>query len=283
MSPTPFITGATGNIGAQLTQLLTRQGIPFTAGTRCQTGNEPFPTVAIDYARPDGLEKAFAGHRVLYLLIPDDERAPDWAAHAIKAAGKAGISHLVRSSGIGAAAHSPYQVLRYLGEIEDMVRESGLDYTIVRPNSFFQNLSTYHAQAVRSGGLYLPQGEAKVSYVDVRDVAGAVAAILQHPHRHGNQTYTLTGERALSTGEMTDTLSRAIGKTIRYYTISDEAYLESMRQYGLPEWNAQNLLSLYQADRAGQTALVTPTVLQLTGQSPIAFAQFAEDYRQVWR
>jgi uncharacterized protein YbjT (DUF2867 family) len=129
----------------------------------------------------------------------------------------------------------------------------------------------------------LPQGEAKVSYVDVRDVAGAVAAILQHPHRHVNQTYTLTGERALSTGEMTDTLSRAIGKTIRYYPISDEAYLESMRQYGLPEWNAQNLLSLYQADRAGQTALVTPTVLQLTGQSPIAFAQFAEDYRQVWR
>ncbi len=282
MPPTLFITGATGNIGIHLTKLLTGQNTPFTAGVTRNAGEAPFPVARIDYNQPDRLEEAFAGHSILYLLIPDDERALDWAAHAITAARKAGVNHLVRSSGIGAAAHSPYQVLRYLGQIEDMVRESGLDYTIVRPNSFFQNLSTHHAQAIRNGSLYLPQREAKVSYVDVRDVAGAVAAILQHPHQHVNQSYTITGERALSTREVTDTLSRAIGKTVAYKSIPDEDYMKSMRQYGLPEWNARNLLSLYQADRAGETALITSTVLQLTGQSPISFAQFVEDYWQVW-
>jgi uncharacterized protein YbjT (DUF2867 family) len=133
MPPTLFITGATGNIGIHLTKLLTEQNTPFTAGVTRNTGEAPFPVAIINYAQPDRLEEAFAGHSILYLLIPDDERALDWAAHAITAARKAGINHLVRSSGIGAAAHSPYQVLWYLGQIEDMVRESGLDYTIVRP------------------------------------------------------------------------------------------------------------------------------------------------------
>ena len=276
-----FITGATGNIGSCLVQYLQELQVPFTAGSR-QISSEEFPTAPIDFDNVNQLTQAFIGHETLFLLTPDSEHSHKWVANALQAAKTAQVKHIVRSSGIGADPDSPYFVFSELGRIEEQVKSCGISYTIIQPNSFFQNFATFQNASVKNGMVFLPHEQAKISYADVRDVALAIAHVLKDPSAHKGQSYVITGPEAITDQALLNEIGQVLGKKVQYVAVSDEDTVTTFRKYHMPEHNIKQLISLYQADRAGETANVSQDYEALTGQKPRKASDFARDYRTYW-
>ncbi len=278
-----FVTGSTGTIGREVVRELSAREVPFRVGVTSATKKrDGLESVIIDYGDAETLTQAFGGADTLFLLTPDAPQVKVWVENAVDAAEQVGVRHIVRSSGIGADVDSPYEVMRQLGELERIVEQSGIPWTFLRPNSFMQNFATFDREAIRSGSLYVPRGNAGISFVDVRDVARVAATILCNPETHARRVYTLTGSHALTLGEAAGMIGQRVGKDVTYTDIGEDAWAEQMRAYGMPEWNIHLLLSLYQADKDGVTAPTTRDIEQVTGQAPHTFEAFVNDYASAW-
>ena len=279
-----LITGSTGTIGTQLVNLLQSKNIPVRAAvTSMEKAHSGVNAVVVDYRKPDTLDTALQNISTLFLLIPDTPSMVDWARTAIEAAQRAKVKHIVRSSGIGASVTSPYMIMQVLGEVEQIVASSGIDYTLIRPNSFMQNFATFDSHAIRSGTLYTARSDAHISFVDAHDIAATAAEVLLSPNDHKGETYTLTGPKAYSMQDVVDTIGEVLEQQITHVAISSEVAGQQMRQYGIPGWNVEALLSLYQADRNGETAIVTNCVEAIVGRPPVSLIQFVRDYASAWK
>ena len=190
-----LVTGATGNTGRALVDALTRRGAPVRAMVRsgADRGKLPagVPAVVADFDDPESIAAALTGAGRAYLVTPSSEQAEDQQRRFADQAAKAGLGHLVVLSQLGAEEGSPVRFLRYHAAVEQHVRDVGIPYTFLRPNLFFQGLLTVAGSIAAEGRLYAPIGDAKVSAVDVRDIAAVAAVALTEPGHEG-ATYTLT-------------------------------------------------------------------------------------------
>ncbi|MEJ0003657.1 MAG: SDR family oxidoreductase [Pararobbsia sp.] len=283
MSNTILVTGATGTVGRELVKALKAAGAHVIAMSSTGKSVEGVETRAADLADPASLAQALRGIDTLFLLLPLQANMVELARNAIAAAKAAGVKHIVRSSGAEADAASPSAIGRVQGEIDQLVTQSGVPYTLTRPNCFMQNYLTFYGDSIRAGTLYLPQGDAKVSFVDVRDLAAVNASILQHPAAHAGKTYTLTGGKALSNAEVTQCIGAALGRSIAYVAVPDEAAIASMRDAGMDAWSIETVMSLNHAIAAGHPAAVSPDVEKVLGRAPHTFEQFVADHVASWR
>lgn len=280
---TIFVTGASGTIGRELIAQLQGAGADLIAGTSSGRALQGVTTRRADLTDRAGLTAAFQGVDTLFLLLPLQADMADLARNAIDAAQAAGVKHIVRSSGAGADPDGPAAISRVHGQIDQMVIDSGLAYTLTRPTSFMQNYINFYGAMVREGTLYLPQGDGRVSFIDARDVAAANAAILQDPSHHAGQAYTLTGAEALSNTEVGQQLGAVLGKPVHYVAVPDEAAAAHMRQMGMDDWLVDALMSLNRLIAAGHAAGISPDTERLLGRPPIGFARFAADNADRWR
>lgn len=283
MSHTILVTGATGNIGRELVAQLKAAGANVIASSNSGRAVEGVETRRADLADAASLAHAFRGIDTLFLLLPLQADMVTLAGNAVAAARAAGVTHIVRSSGAGADAASSIAIGRVQGEIDRLVMESGIAYTITRPNCFMQNFVTYYAGMIRDGALYLPQGDGKVSFVDVRDIAAVDATILRHPASHAGRIYELTGGEALSNADVAARIGAALGRKVEYVPVTDDAAIESMRAAGADAWSIDTLMSLNRMIAAGEAAAVSTDVQALLGRAPIAFERFVADYAGSWR
>lgn len=283
MSNAIFVTGATGTIGRELVAQLKAAGAQVVAGSSSGKAIEGVETRRASFDDPASLTSAFNGVDTLFLLLPLQSDMVDLARNAIAAARAAGVTHIVRSSGAGADPNTPVAIGRVQGEIDRLVAESGLAYTITEPNCFMQNFVTFYADMIRAGALYLPQGDGRVSFVDVRDIAAVDAAILRRPADHAGKTYVLTGGEALSNADVTARIGAALGRSVDYVAVTDEAATASMREAGVDAWSIDMLMSLNRLIAAGHAAAVSPDVQTLLERAPIPFDRFVADYVASWR
>ncbi|WGS45360.1 SDR family oxidoreductase [Burkholderia sp. JSH-S8] len=275
MSNPILVTGATGTIGRELVAQLKATGAHVIAGSASGKAVEGIETRHADFADAASLASAFRGVDTLFLLLPLQADMVTLAGHAVAAAKAAGVRHIVRSSGAGADPDAPFAIGRVQGEIDRLVAESGVAYTITRPNCFMQNFANFHADMIRAGALYLPQGDGKVSFVD--------AAILQRPADHAGRTYDLTGGAALSNADVAARIGAALGRKVDYVAVTDDAAIASMRDAGVDAWSIDVLMSLSRLIADGHAAAVGSDVRMLLGRAPIAFERFVEDYAGRWR
>lgn len=282
-SSTVLVTGASGNIGRALLPLLRDSGAQVFAGHRSGAAVDRVAGRAVDFNDRRGLEAAFQGVDTLFLLFPLVPNKRELAAHAVAAARAAGVRHLVRSSGAGADADATGSLARLQGEIDRIVTDSGIPTTILRPATFMQNWVTYNAGMVKSGTVYLPLGEGRTAYVDVRDIAAAAAAVVRDPERHSGKVYTITGGEALAVAEVLAEIARGTGRHSSYVPVSDEAAIQAMKSMGMDDWTIDILMSLNRAAAAGETAAVTGDLQSLTGQPPRRFADFVRDHADAFR
>ena len=113
-----------------------------------------------------------------------DQRAVGWFRNAFDAAKRAGTPHVVKFSGLGAGV-ADAALLRQHGETDEMLKASGLPYTILRPNSFFQNLLWSAGTINDHGAFYLPMRDGRQSLVDVRDIAAVAVKVLTEAGARG--------------------------------------------------------------------------------------------------
>lgn len=183
-------------------------------------------------------------------------------------------------SQLGAEQDSPVRFLRYHAVVEDRVRETGMDYTFLRPNLFFQGLFAFTRQIAATGTLSAPIADAVISAIDVRDIAECSAAALLDGSDHF-ATYTLTGPRAITHTEIADALSRATGRQIQYVDTDPQSFSVALTGL-LPPWQIEGLLEDYAHYRRGEAAQISNAVRELTGHDPRSIDDFARAYKDIF-
>ncbi|OQA34042.1 MAG: NAD(P)H azoreductase [Betaproteobacteria bacterium ADurb.Bin341] len=279
-----LITGATGTIGSEVVKALKARGLEFAAmSSRPDQMIDGKPAVFGNFARPETLRQAFRGIDTLFLLQPLAPEMAEFGINAVDAAKAAGVRHIVRSSGGGADPDSPFAIAKVHGQVDRYVQESGLGWTLLRPNAFMQNFLTYYLEQIRSGAYYKPNGDGATSLVDVRDIAECAAAVLADPAAHAGRIYTLTGGEALTNSAQMAAISAAIGKEVRYVDVPEAAAVEAMTGLGFPPKVIDWLMSLNAVIKAGYAAGLSNDVRQLTGHAPRRFTDFVRENAAAWR
>ena len=277
-----LITGATGTNGQELVRRLTVAGERVRALVRAPADATGLtgPNVELaagDFEKPETLEAALRDVDKAFLLTPLAERFVEWQSAFIKAAQRAGLKHLVKFSAMGAGVPE-IELLRLHGQTDDLLRGSGLPFTILQPNSFYQNILSSVETIKTQGAFYWPLKNAALSTVDIRDISAiAVQALTRSGHE--GQTYVITGPEALTFEQAAEKLSAVLGRTIQYVDVPLSAAADSMRKAGMSEWDVRVVSELLGYFASGAVAAVTDTVPLLLGRPAISFEQFAKDYR----
>ncbi len=261
-SPKVLITGATGKTGKRIVQTLEQKGVIVRHGSRCGTP-------AFDWNDESTWTSALKGIKSVYLSYFPDLAVPE-APAAIRTfcdvAKTEGVEHIVLLSGRGEPAAQA---------CEDIVKVSGLKWSIVRASWFNQNFSEgAFAEMVESGIIALPVTNVLEPFIDVDDIADvAVAALTSAQHR--NQLYEVTGPRLLSFSDIAKELSIALGREIRFVPITTNVFQQEMRIKGIPAETIDMLLFLFNEVLDGRNTFTCDGVQKALGRPAKDFSDFA--------
>src|SRR5215469_3624260 len=275
--------GASGLIGSFVTPALIKAGFSASTGGRRGLSVDGASGIAVDLRDPNGLARAMQGVATVALVLTDAPDMETLGLNAVNAAKAADVQRLLWFSSFGAKRDNQARFSKRHPVIDEAVRSSGIPYTILRPNFLMQNFAFFYGDVIRTTGtIFLPLGDARVSHLDLRDLAEAAAAALTED-RHINKTYDLSGPEALHTEEVAEQMSAATGRAIRYQPISVAEMESSLREAGMDTWFAEGLAELYGWIRdSGLGSEVTDNVEHLLGRKATRFRQFAADERTAW-
>ena len=278
-----LVTGASGQIGGALVEELVRRGAQTRAMVRTEeraTGlaARGVDAVVADFERPESLPEALDGVDRVFLMSRDDPRQPLMEGALIEAAARAGVERIVKLSASGAGPDNPVALMRRHAQAERTLEDSGLEYTVLRPQLYMQNFLRFGPSIAAEGRFTAPMGERRFALVDVRDVARVAAAALIE-ETHTGATYVVSGPEALSYGEAAETIGAAIGKEVAYEAAEPQAFRENLlAERGLPRWRADDLAFIASAYGEGEGELVTDVVHRVGGSKPRTFAEFVKDH-----
>jgi uncharacterized protein YbjT (DUF2867 family) len=286
-TPTVLVTGATGNTGRPLLRFLAGLRVAVRAMVRHDTdpsrlGGSTASIVVADFDDRESLSAALAGVTSAYLVTPSSADAEAQQIRFAECAAAAGVTHLVKLSQFAAAEDSPVRFLRYHARVERRIRELGIAYTFIRPNLYFQGLLGFAGLIAKTGRFFAPIGDARVSAVDVRDIAAVAAVALTAPGHEG-QTYTVTGPAAITHAEMARAIGAATHRDVSFLDVPPEQFAAALQQLGMPPWQIDGLLEDYAHYRRGEAGLVSHDVLTVTGAEARTIADFADDYADAFK
>lgn len=278
-----LVTGATGTVGSAVVSELVKAGADVRALVRNPAKAEGMRKAGVDVVegdldRPDTLAPALSGvSRVFLLTVPGPQMLAQEQAmiEAILSAEPEPL--VVKLSALGASTEASFRFGKLHGDAEQLIVRAGIPFTFLRPTGFMQNLYGSVGSIKEQGALFAPFGDARVSYIDVRDIA-AVAAKVLLDDGHESKTYELTGPEALSYADLARILSEQSGITIRYVDVPPGAARAGMLQAGMSEWLADGLLELFAVYRQGGAESVSPAVENVTGRPPRSFELFAAEF-----
>ncbi|MHA6622526.1 SDR family oxidoreductase [Pseudonocardia sp. DLS-67] len=282
---TVLVTGATGNTGSALVERLLGRGVSVRAMVRTPAAAARFddsaaiPVIA-DFDDPRAVAAALAGVDRAYLVTPSSERAEAQQLRFAEIAAAAGVRHLVKLSQFAAAASSPVRFLRYHAAVEQHIRGLGTGWTFLRPNLYLQGLLAMAAPIRAEGRFFAPIGDARVSAVDVRDIADVAAAVLTEPG-HDGATYSITGPAAVTHAEIAAAIGAATGRDVTFVDVPPAVFADQLRHV-LPAWQVDGLVEDYAHYARGEAAAVHDTVASVTGHAPRTVAEFARDHRDAF-
>jgi uncharacterized protein YbjT (DUF2867 family) len=279
-----LVTGATGKIGRELVGRLHDRQAHFVAASHQDSIFSPeIRHLKLDLGEPSLVLEAMRDVHTLFLLLPISEAMLVFAQNAILAAKSSGVKFMILNSIMGADTESDYLLHRMHGEIEEMAKESHIPLAILRPNIFMQNFVTRHGESIRQGALFLPESDAKSSYVDVRDIADVAIKVIENPWLYEQRLIDLTGPEALSNEDVLTKISQTVGRRIAYVPVTEAATRHRLVREGLSPWMIDAYMSLHRSAREGMTAMVHPSNSQVRGVAPRSFDQFCKEVAHLWQ
>ncbi|MGC4937778.1 NAD(P)H-binding protein [Kribbella sp. DT2] len=222
-----LVTGATGNTGRHVIDGLLAAGADVRALVRqpLLAGLPAGVELAVgDITDPEAVRKAAAGAEVAFLLWPS--YSAEGAAPVVAALTEQ-VSRVVYLSALNVDDDQPAEQNGVWGQVEELIVESGADWTFVRPGGFAANTREW-AEEIRSGGVVtMPSPKAGRSLIHERDIADvAVLALLDAAH--SGKKYVLTGPEVLTQEEQVAAIGAVIGKELRVEEQSAEQAREAM-------------------------------------------------------
>jgi uncharacterized protein YbjT (DUF2867 family) len=283
-----LIVGGTGTVGSRVVlELLGRRERPRVL-TRSSEKVTRLPTnvegVVGDTAKPETLPPALQGVDSVVLItgLSPDEAAEGLAV--IEATKKAGVKRLVFLSvhEVEKCPEAPH--FRSKIEIQKAIEASGLRWTTVMANNFFQNDQWYRQPLMEHGVYPQPFGDVGLSRVDVRDIAEAIAAAATESG-HDGQRYPLVGPDVLTATDTAAIWGRHLGREVRYAGNGLEAWALQSKAL-MPEWMIEDLRIMYRffqekGLRASEADLRQQA--KVLKHPPRRFEDFAEETAASWR
>jgi uncharacterized protein YbjT (DUF2867 family) len=234
-----------------------------------------------DFADKASLAPALRGVRSVFLVCSPIPQLVELETNVIEAAQAAGVERAVLNSALGAGDY-PKSFPSWHRRVEERLKATRMEYVVLRPNSFMQNVVAFYAPSVRAqGAFFAAMGEARISYVDVRDVASVAATVLGGGH-DGN-TYELNGPEALSCAEVASKISNHAGVRARFADISAEEQRKAMLAQGMPDWQVTALLDLQAYYAEGRGGAVDGTVERVLGRPARTMDTFLEEHAAAFR
>ncbi|MGW6686395.1 SDR family oxidoreductase [Streptomyces sp. NPDC054961] len=264
------VTGATGNVGRPLTQALAEAGEQVTAVSRHAVAMpDGVRHVAADLAEPASLTPALDGAKALFLLLSGDLHAPEARpADIIGLAAAGGVRRVVLLSSQGVATRPLGPSRITMRTVEDALRESGLDWAVLRPGGFASNALAW-AESVRTHGtVAAPFGDVGVPVVDPADIAEVAAACLLDD-RHIGGVYELTGPEVITPRQQAEAIAAALGSPVRFHELTRDEAKATMIRF-VPMELADDTLDIISAPNPAELR-ISPDVERVLSRAPRSF------------
>lgn len=279
-----LVIGAAGTVGRHLTSILARRGLAVRAATRNPRGLADLGAVArvveLDFDRPPTFAAALDGvERAFLMARPGDLRPDETAAPLLAAMRRAGVRHVVHMTGMGVDRREDLP----LGRLERALEGSGMAFTHLRPNYFLQNFVTAPlVDGIRERGeIALAAGDARIAFVDVRDIAAVAAeAIVTEAHR--GVAYTLTGGEAVGYEDVARAIATATRRPVLYTALTEGYVRDALAAAGLSPELIERRLGFLALARTGAFATPSPDVARVLGRPPSSLAEFVRDHAAAW-
>ena len=260
-----LILGGTGKTGRRIVQRLTNKDLNIRIGSR---GANP----RFDWDDSTTWSGALDGMDTVYITYQPDLAVPG-ALKSIqgltKEAVRKGVQKLVLLSGKGE---------REAELCEEVIMESGLDFTIIRASWFSQNFSeSFFLEPIQNGTVALPQADVKVPYVDADDIADVAVEVLLNDV-HNGKIYQLTGSRFLTFREVISEIAQETGRTISFIPIRMGEYTQALKTMGVPEdyvWLIGYLFREVLGNKANQ--VITHDVEKVLKRKPKDFSKYLRE------
>jgi uncharacterized protein YbjT (DUF2867 family) len=281
-----LVAGA-GVTGGEVLRQLTAANWSACALVRNPKHAEPIRDLGVhliegDFALRDSWLRALDGVESVFSITLPHRDAVAWNATFLDCAKESGVRHVVHLPGMSVAPSSPAEFHRQMSRCDDAVKASGIEYTILQPNVFFQNMLAMAASIRTHGRFRSAVGDARISMIDVRDIAAvAVKALTEDGHR-GN-IYVLTGPEALTYYDVARQLTEAVGKAIQYEALDPDEAVQDLIRLGLPEPIARSRVGIHRSFSSGAFTAVTDVVQAILNRPPRPFSAFARDHAAKFR
>ena len=274
-----LVTGATGNVGAELVATLLAGGHPVRAlvrdASRAATVPDGATTAIGDLNRPESLERALDGVTAVHLLA-----GYQGLPNALERMREAGVQRVtLQSSSAVPDGDTTNAVARYHIESEQAIRASGLAFTFLQPNGFMSNALEWAEPLKRGDVVTVAFAGVRTAQIDPRDIAAVAAAALT-TDAHEGRSYRLSGPESLLAAERLAILSSVLGRDLRLEPMSDADARADMSAKMPPEY-VDAFFSFF-ADGTLDESEVLPTVEEVTGRPPRTFADWAAEHAEAF-
>lgn len=280
---TLLVTGASGNVGGLVIEWLLKNyegSIIATTRHPEKLSNLADRGVIIrkaDFDKPESLEEAFTGANRMLLISTDTIGIPEirlaQQTHAVQAAVKAGVEHIVYTSFFNPEPGTANVTAADHYATEQAIKDSGLTYMILRNNLYGENLVQAISPASERGQYVSAIGEGKISYVARQDCALAAATALASSNSE-NRILKITGPESLSGQDTASLLSETVGKPVVYVPLNNKQLVGMYESFNMPKPMAEALASFDAASAKGEYEEVSEDFLKLTGKAPMTMKQF---------
>ncbi|MFB7591865.1 NAD(P)H-binding protein [Streptomyces sp. NPDC056169] len=275
-----LVTGATGNIGSALLKQLHARGAGPLRGLTRDAERAVFPegveAVEGDFTEPASLKPVLEGVRSLFLV---SRLGSD--ADILEAARQAGVEHVVLVSSVTVQTH-PH--LGPAGEnlaVEQLLKASGMAWTILRPTQFASNALMWAASIRGHETVRAPYAETALPTIHPADIAAVARVALTEPGHRG-RTYALTGPEPVTARRQVEAIAAALGREIPFAEISrQEAHAQMAAVFGAEAADA--VLDVTGGDVNDELLMVRDTVSQVTGTPARTFQQWASENANAFR
>ena len=267
-----LVVGGMGKTGRRVVQRLKERRMPVRVGSRSAAP-------AFDWQKPVTWDAVLQNVTSMYVTYYPDLAAPG-SAEKIRSftdlAAKNGVRRIVLLSGRGE---------KQAQQCEDIVQNSGAQWTLVRSSWFCQNFSeSFMLDPIQAGEVALPAGSVAEPFIDAEDIADVVVAALTEDG-HAGRLYEVTGRRLLTFAQAVAQIAEAAGRPIRYIKITVEEYAAALSKLGVPGPFVELVTYLFSEVLDGRNAHLTDGVQQALGRAPRDFSEYVRTTADtgIWR
>ncbi len=284
-----FITGASGNVGLQTLRFLheNTNGIKMKAGVRDTkkaknlfNGFKNVEPVRFDFTLQETFAPALQDIDTLFLLRPPQiANVEKYIKPLIDAGIRCGVKQIVFLSVQGAEKNKfiPHH------KIENLIRQTSIEFVFVRPGYFMQNLTTTLATDIQKRGkIILPAGKATFNWVDVNNIGEVTAIFIRYFDKYKNNAYEITGNQKTDFYKVAELISDETGKSVEYKNMNPLRFYLMKRREGIQRGLVLVMIMLHFLPRLKKTPALTDFYKELTGKSPTSLQEFIKREKEVF-